>query len=100
MSSTQQFYGTMAGGVITIGALHLVNSLVTAQEWRPTSFLMVVATIIILMGMSRALTQRLGGGLASQVLPVLLAAIAFYLLEVARKEEDKHKGGSTNTFFN
>lgn len=97
---SQQFYGTMAGGVVTIGALHLVNSLVTAQEWRPTSFLMVVATIIILMGMSRALTQQLGGGLASQVLPVLAASLAFYLLEVARKAEDKGKGSTPNTFFN
>lgn len=97
---SQQFYGTMAGGVVTIGALHLVNSLVTAQEWRPTSFLMVVATIIVLMGMSRALTQQLGDGLWSQVLPVLAASISFYLLEVARKAEDKGKAGSPNTFFN
>lgn len=96
----KQFYGTMVGGVVTVGGLHLVNSFVTAQEWRPTSFLMVVATIIILMGMSRALTQQLGSGLMSQVLPVLAASIAFYLLEVARKAEDKGKGSAANTFFN
>ena len=95
----------MVGGVVTIGALHLVNSVVKTEEWRPTSFLMVVATIIALSGMARALQLGLasldwGKGLMSMILPILLASISFYLLEVARKAEDNGKAGSPNTFFN
>lgn len=106
MSSTLQnipLAPAIGGSVLAIGALHGLNFIPTAHEaWRPTGFMMVIGTIVILAGLLATLRaqfrERMGNmGMAVAVLAVILI---FYLTEVARRAEDKHTGNAkTNTFF-
>ena len=106
MSSTLQnvpLAPAIGGSILAIGALHGLNFIPTSHEaWRPTGFMMVIGTIVILAGLLATLRaqfkEKMGNmGMAVAVLAVILI---FYLTEVARRAENKHtKAADINTFF-